>query len=90
MVTGTVEEVFEGGTNDINLSLAGGAGMYYINRGMEKGLDLGSLQDELPGKEVKVWYAYYYSLITLFASPKHISKLEVDGTVIFNELVDAE
>jgi hypothetical protein len=88
VISGTVESVFEGGTNDINFTLKNKNGSYYINRGMEKGLDLGLLKDEMPGKEVKIWYVYQYSFITLLAPSKHISKMEVNGEVLFNELVN--
>ncbi len=84
---GNVTAVFEGGEKDIVFKLNNRSGSYYVNRGMEKGLSLGALQDTLIGKPIKIWYVHNNSLLTFFSSTKHISRLDIAGTTAFNELV---
>ena len=84
---GTVTAVFESGEKDIVFELGNRSGSFYVNRGMEKGLSLGALQDTLIGTPVKIWYVHNYSLLTLFSSTKHISRLDIAGQTAFNELI---
>lgn len=84
VVTGTVIGITEGGVNDVIFTLAGQDKTFYINRGLERGLDLDKLRTELMRKEITIKYPEYWT--PLGNSSKHISKLETLGLTIFSEL----
>ena len=48
---------FEGGIKDANFRLQNDSNKYYINRGLENGLELRKLNSELVNKEIIVWYS---------------------------------
>jgi len=49
---GIVTNIFEGGEKDIVFKLSGDEHNYYINRGLETGLKINELMDQLIGREV--------------------------------------
>jgi hypothetical protein len=53
---------------------------YYINRGLENGLELDALRDSLLNKSVNLHLAN-----TLVGSSNHIAQLSVDGQVVYTE-----
>ncbi len=72
-------EVKEGSSYDIVFS-EGNKDFYYINRGLEQGLTIEDLQQQVLNKKVtlhlyKLWYG----------TSEHISQLSVDGNVLFTE-----
>ncbi|MCD6013233.1 MAG: hypothetical protein K0Q79_3095 [Flavipsychrobacter sp.] len=77
-VTDTVTGIFEGGVHDVVFSLKHHKS-YYINRGLENGLRLDSLNRQVLDKQVTISYA---------SPSSHINHFEVDGKVIFSELKD--
>ena len=85
--SGVIKFVQEGSTNDIVITLENRSASFYINRGAERGLSLGALQDTAIGKAVRIWYVHQYSILTLLSSNKHISRLDISGQTAFNELV---
>ncbi len=75
-VTDTVVTITEGGVKDVVFHLKH-HGSYYINRGLESGLDLASLRKKLVDHHVTI----------SFASPTtHISQLEYEGELIYSQL----
>lgn len=85
-VSGTVRFVFEGGVNDVVIKLEGDDRRFYINRGLEYGLDLDDLKDRLIGHQVVMKYPKYWTPLDWNNQVRHISKLEFQGEVLFNEL----
>ena len=83
---GTVEAIFEGGVKDVCFRLAGDDRVYYINRGLENGLDLFELQEHLIGTEVSIKYPDYW--IGRKSRSIHLSILRSkDGTTLYNETI---
>lgn len=74
-----VERITEGTSYDIMFTAANGD-FYYINRGLEQGLDLGQLQDQLLNKKVNLHLAK-----TMAGTSNHIAQLAVDGEVVYTE-----
>ncbi|MBA4055022.1 MAG: hypothetical protein C0490_09945, partial [Marivirga sp.] len=60
---GTIEEVYEAGENGVVFKLKGDDRLYYIDQGLKNGLTLTTLQEELPGKPVEIYYVKYWTPI---------------------------
>ena len=86
--TGVVTHVFESGSKDVTLILSGNQKRYYVNRGLERGLELGKLGATLVGREVVIKYPDYWTPLDPRNSIRHISKIELDGETIFSEIPD--
>ena len=86
VVEGTVTSIREGGEKDIVFYLKDHPTRFYINRGLENGLDLETLRNELLGKRVTIKYPKYWTPLDWNNEVKHLSKLETKDTVWFNEL----
>ena len=83
---GEVLRISEGGVNDVMIILKDVPRTFYINRGLEQGLELESLRSKLTGKEVTLKYPKYWTPLDWNNRIKHVSKLEFEGEVLFNEL----
>jgi len=83
---GRVIKVFEGGVNDVAFRLEGDETMYYINRGLEQGLILEDLQQELTGNNITIRYPKHWTLLDPNNKIKHLSILEYNGKDIYNEI----
>ena len=78
-VTDTVTGVYDGGsTMDVIFSLKHHKS-YYINRGLENGLRMDSLNKQVLNKQVTISYA---------SPTTHINRFEFGGKIIFSELKD--
>lgn len=83
---GKVVKIFEGGVKDVTFRLEGDQTTYYINRGLEYGLNLESLQNELIGNVVTIRYPKHWTLLDPNNRIKHLSILEYNGKELFNEI----
>ena len=83
---GVVTYIYEGGIKDVVFRIKDTETIYYINRGLENGLDLAELKEKLIGKEVTIKYPKYWTPLDWDNNINHLSKLEFEGEVIFNEL----
>ncbi len=79
MIEAEIIEIFEGPSYDILFRLRNNSNNYYINRGIESGLVVKDLNNDLLFTEVKIWYADHW-----IGSPYHITRLESD-TVYYSE-----
>lgn len=84
-VTGTVTRIFEGGPFDVVFVLDGEDRMFYVNRGMQRGMDLGNLRATVIGEEVTLKYPDYWTPLDPMGSTRHVSKVELGETVLFDE-----
>lgn len=80
ILTRTISEIKEGSTFDIVFKDMQGD-RYYINRGLEQGLNLDSLNAKVLNKTVTLHLAKVVGGIT----SEHISQLEVDGEILYTE-----
>jgi hypothetical protein len=83
---GTVSQIYEAGVKDIVFKLHGLDQTFYINRGLERGLDLKTLRVELINKEIVIKYPKYWTPLDPRNSVRHISKIEFDGGTVFTEI----
>ena len=83
---GKVAKIYEGGSKDVTFRLEGDKTTYYINRGLEQGLDLEDLNNWLIGKNVTIRFPKHWTLLDPNNTMKHLSILEHNGTEIYNEI----
>ncbi len=83
--TGVVAMIKEGGVKDVVIRLEGNKRVFYINRGLENGLNLDELKEKLIGNEITVKYPKYWTPLDWNDRIKHISKVEIGDEVIFDE-----
>lgn len=83
LVKGKVERIFEGGELDVVIKLSGDNNIYYINRGLERGLVMDNLQKDLIGKEIEFWHAK-----TWVQNGGHITQVAVDKKILYTEWED--
>ncbi|MES3017499.1 MAG: hypothetical protein V4721_06970 [Bacteroidota bacterium] len=83
-----VYKVGEGSEGNVILKLDNGTGIYYINHGLQKGLDLDTLKKQLINHKVTVFYLKnsFVSGFSPVASTKYITELRLGEKVIYSEL----
>jgi len=86
-ITGQVINVFQGGgENDIVINIKNDGNYYYLNRGLEKGLDLEALQTQLTNNNITLYYVKHWSLLDLYNQTRHVARLDFNGAKIYNEM----
>jgi hypothetical protein len=83
---GIVTEIYTNKGNDIVFILENTNRRFYINRGLENGLELNNLKQKLVGNPIIVKYPKYWTPLDWNNSVRHISKVEYNGEILFNEL----
>ncbi|MEM9823644.1 MAG: hypothetical protein AAF985_21340 [Bacteroidota bacterium] len=89
LVEGIVERIYEAGTQDIVFKLQGNTVNYYINRGLEHGLDLALLRQSLADQEVSIYYLKHWTPLDPNDQVKHIARLELGQEVIYDEMEES-
>jgi hypothetical protein len=82
---GVITQVEIAGTNDILFNLAENPKRYYINRGLERGLDFDQFKTRLIGRHVVVKYPRYWTPLDPLSRTRHIRKLESQDSIIYSE-----
>ena len=85
---GEVSHIFSNKGNDIIFVMANTSRRFYINRGLEHGLNLDNLKKRLIGKSITLEYPRYWTPLDWNNSVRHVSKVEFIDEVLFNELRD--
>ena len=83
---GIVKEIYSNKGNDIIFVMENTDRRFYINRGMENGLELNNLKEKLIGNSIVVKYPKYWTPLDWNDKIKHISKVEFNNEILFNEL----
>jgi hypothetical protein len=86
ITTGRVVQVYESGTKDITIRLQNVDETFYINRGLEAGLDIKKLRADLAYNVITIKYPDHWTPLDPSGSIQHVSKIELDGRTIFTEL----
>ena len=84
--SGIVTEIYSNKGNDIIFILENTKRRFYINRGLESGLELSNLKEKLIGNTIIVKYPKYWTPLDWNNSVRPISKVEFDDEIVFNEL----
>lgn len=85
-VMGEVVNLWEGSSYDIVFRLKNNNHNYYINRGVESGLEVGALYNQLVGNEVTLTYADYWTPLDPTSSTHHVAQLEYNGEILYTEI----
>ena len=81
-----MQDIFEGPSSDIVFRISGKASEYfYINRGLENGLDLSELRRELLQNEVVIYYPDHWTILDPRSSSHHILRMDYYGVVLYDE-----
>lgn len=83
---GILIDIYGNSSKDIIFILKNNPTKFYINRGLENGLEIENLKEKLIGKTINVKYPRQWTPLDWNNSGRHISKLEYNGEVFFNEL----
>ena len=81
-VEGVVEQITEATSYDIVFKLKDDNAIYYVNRGLERGLVLNNLKAQLEGEKVKIWHAK-----TGYLEGGHVTQVEAGEKIIYTEWV---
>ena len=83
---GIVKEIYSNKGNDVIFIMLNTDRKFYINRGLESGLELNNLKEKLIGNSILIKYPKYWTPLDWNNSIRHISKVEFKNEIIFNEL----
>ncbi|MGC3947289.1 MAG: hypothetical protein QM762_22705 [Chryseolinea sp.] len=83
---GTVDQVFEAGSEDLIFKLKGDDHLFYIDTGSAAGMKLASLKSGLRGQNVEIYYVKYWSPLDRFSKLKYIAKVDVNRTTLYSNL----
>ena len=88
VINTTIDKVSQGSEDNIIFKLNNASGIFYINHGLQKGLDLDTLQKELVNHEVSVLYlkSNFFSGFSPVKGTKYITELKLGDKVIYSEL----
>lgn len=88
VIHSTVDKVMKGSENNIIFELDNAGGIFYINHGLQKGLNPDTLQKELQNREVSVLYlkSNFFSGFSPVKGTKYITELKLGDKVIYSEL----
>lgn len=84
-VKGLAVKIYEGGVKDINFKLLNDNNHYYINRGLEQGFVLDSIQEAWTGKALTIHYVKHWSILNPKNRVRHVARLEIDEQVLYSE-----
>ncbi|MBB6681204.1 hypothetical protein H4O20_07080 [Aequorivita sp. 609] len=84
--SGIVTEIYSNKGNDVIFVMENTERRFYINRGLENGLELNNLKEKLIGNPIVVKYPKYWTPLDWNNSVRHISKVEFNDEIVFNEL----
>ncbi|MDH7446034.1 hypothetical protein [Aquimarina sp. 2201CG14-23] len=85
-ITGIVTKIEEGSGFDIVITLENDSHYYYINRGLQYGLNLAQLRKDILNKKVTLYPIDRWTIFTRDGIMGHVSKLMIEDRVIFNEI----
>ena len=86
MKEGMITYIFNNGNYDIGLSIEGDKSLYYINRGLEHGLDINSLKQHFLNKRLKVYYADVFTILDPKGRMRHVNQLRLGDSLVYTEL----
>ncbi|MBC8755539.1 hypothetical protein H2O64_12755 [Kordia sp. YSTF-M3] len=85
LISGKIVSIEEGTSNDIQIRLENDSHYYYINRGLEKGVNLEQLSSKVLNKTVTLYCPNRWTIVSPDGIVPHISKMEKGTTVVYSE-----
>lgn len=85
-VSGIIKSISVGGVKDMVIELENDKITYYVNRGFENKFDIQTANQQYAGKKVTLHYLDTWTPLAPFGTTsKHITRLLVDGSVLYSE-----
>ena len=75
-----------GGPADVAIRLRDDSHRYYINRGIEQGVNTSVLRAELVDNEVEVYYVKHWTPLDPMGTMRHVSRVVYQGAIIYDEI----
>ncbi|WP_046756341.1 hypothetical protein [Kordia jejudonensis] len=85
LISGKIVSIAEGTSNDIQIRLENDSHYYYINRGLEKGLNLAQLSSKVLNKTVTLYCPNRWTLVSPDGIVPHISRMEKGTAIVYSE-----
>lgn len=85
-VSGIVASIYEDGTKDAIFQIKGQNTVFYINRALDKNINIPSLSEKLTGKVVNIFYLDNWNPLGSIGDSKAISELSTNQELVFTEL----
>jgi len=85
-VEGKVIDIIDAGSYDIRFIIEGDHSIYYINRGLERGLNLDELKNKLIGKTATFYYPEHFSILDPNNNSRHLNQVNFQDEIIFTEI----
>ncbi|PTX59291.1 hypothetical protein C8N46_110128 [Kordia periserrulae] len=85
LISGKIVSIKEGASNNIQIRLENDSHYYYINRGLEKGINLAQLSAKVLNKTVTLYCPNRWTIVNPDGIVPHISKMEKGTTVVYSE-----
>jgi len=87
-IKGKVIKVEEGSGFDIVITLENDSHYYYINRGLQSGLSIDKLRNDILNKAITLYPVKRWTIFTRDGVMGHISKLMIGDHILFNEIIE--
>ncbi|WP_298417016.1 hypothetical protein [uncultured Kordia sp.] len=85
LISGKIVSIEQGTSNDIQIRLENDSHYYYINRGIQKGVNLAQLSSKVLNKTVTLYCPNRWTLVSPDGIVPHISRLEKGTTIVYSE-----
>ncbi|MFN3196160.1 MAG: hypothetical protein ACE364_09445 [Chlorobiota bacterium] len=85
-VKGKVVNIYEAGVKDVVFKLEGDDISYYVNRGLENGLDINQLKKEYLNLDITLTYIEHNQLLHSLIDNRHLAKVEANNDVVYSEM----
>jgi phosphopantothenate synthetase len=85
LISGKIVSIEEGTSNDIQIRLENDSHYYYINRGLEKGVNLKQLSSKVLNKTVTLYCPNRWTIVSPDGIVPHISRMEKGTSVVYSE-----
>lgn len=85
LVKGELISIAEaGGPADVAIRLRDDVHRYYINRGIDRGINALALNTELVDNEVEVYYVKHWTPLDPMGTMRHVSRVVYNGAIIYD------
>lgn len=85
LISGKIISIQEGSSNDIQIRLENDSHYYYINRGLEKGINLEQLSSKVLNKTVTLYCPNRWTIVNPDGIVPHISRMDKGTSVVYTE-----
>jgi len=85
-VSGELVNLYEAGQYDVFFQLRGDERRFYINRGLENGLSLTELQEELLNQNITLTYVNHWTPLDPMNQTRHVAELSHQGSILYSKI----